>query len=961
MAEAPNPAAPQLTAVSVPPDDPIFDFTCTDWLDPPSFVTTLPETTKESNIRSMTEKEYRDSTTSTAWHRYLTLGRYVTDGFTFDSIMADTLLDPRKVHCLIWFQYSYHLDHKIAIPSKLQAWYSRRSQPFLFSNHLNSAFNLDTKTTTWMSFSRSQSLSEPWSEVVSKQNKQKQKKRTSVQSFPNTATSILRQNGSKPSTISEETSRTSDLTDHRGKKRMSSNDDKTTTSDGKQSVLEHSLNVPVCDGTHRVTLRWKTTIDLTQISSQTQFLKDEIYKLLNDLFDDSDGLLYKWQQDGTEHNNSISKMPPNEVRQYLSPSISILPSSSTLVIPLRFGFSNNTPAKWRNLSSTKSKLEKHDVTISFSNCTSSSGDLTVAGYILLKAPMTTHRLRYLQSLRKLLPPTTSAFDILLHKRTPLDQQIPHLVVQCGNKTVHPLSEALATILTGDSSALYIPRFALSHMTEDESKTLFATHDNHVKSLRWLKLNPLLSNLDKPRKEYNSNGTITERTTREWARQIKTIDGTAPAQCDVVNGGTDQLSYLLFSPQHTEAATKALEDYRQLLYPFTQREAKFRESVGPPPFIHMSRHVIANLDFIKRLSSNSSQLGDLSTNASPSNDSTSSAATPDSDMTELSPPQVVRPPTSQESLQKLYRQHTLNSSSSADESRTVDDDDDESTSATTVTGTSNLSAGRMSTSSAKFRELDAVLQRQSKTNAQKEAKSSERISSIERQLHRINDLDSKLDKVQADFGCRLNLFEARMVESVTATMNSNMQQLIGLVNKLAASELNNHSDTTLSITEIPATVDPSTVLRDQLLYTNGSSSSSTSNSESLSSSSNLQHSKSSSDSSSMSVESTARIQSPEHKRLRSGKKQLKASIRRHLDSALEAVCDSQPSSLAPPSTVDSLDKVMTEVEEIMKTDFSSIEHTIVNPDTTDLANQYTAGSTQDTSNTAFLSPGQSSLT
>jgi hypothetical protein len=58
MADAPNPADSQLTSASVPPDDPIFDFSCTDWMDPPTFITTLPEitTSKESNIREMAEK-----------------------------------------------------------------------------------------------------------------------------------------------------------------------------------------------------------------------------------------------------------------------------------------------------------------------------------------------------------------------------------------------------------------------------------------------------------------------------------------------------------------------------------------------------------------------------------------------------------------------------------------------------------------------------------------------------------------------------------------------------------------------------------------------------------------------------------------------------------------------------------------------------------------------------------------
>ena len=955
MVGAPNPADSQLTAATVPPDDPDFDFTTTDWLDPPKFVTNLPETTKESDIRSMAEKEHRDSTTPTAWHRYVTLGRYVTDGFTFDSIMSDILTDPRKVHCLIWFQYSYHLDHTIVIPPKLHSWYTLRSKPFLVKNNLFTVFQLNTKKTTWMEFSRSQSLSNPWSEVLSSKQKKK-KKDLSTSSFASAA-SILG-NRSKPSTIVEEpSSKSSDSTTSRGTKRTAGNDAKSTSSDGKKSVLEESLNVPVGDGTHRVTVRWKTKIDLYKASGQSQAIKDGIYNLLNDLFDDTDGLLYPWQQEGIDPPVSISQMSPAQVRQYISPSLIILPSQSTLVIPLRFGFSSSTPANWRNLQSTRSKLEKHDATVTFSNCNSTSGDLTISGYILLKAPMTTHRLRYLQSLRKLLPPTTPPFDILLHKRTPFDQQIPHLAVQCGNKTVHSLSESLANILTGDRSALYIPRFVFSQMTESESTALFTTHDVHVKSLRWLTLNPLISNLDKPRKEYNSDGTILERTTREWARSIKNLDGTS-TQCDVVNGGSDQLSYLLFLPQHAEAATLALESYRRRLYPFKQREEKFRESIGPPSSIQMSRSVIANLDFIKRLST-SSQQSETSTNASDPKDTTSTV-TPDSEMTDTSTSTL--PPTPAESLRNLYRQRS-NTSDSIETPSATSDDDDELTSASTATDSSSkLSAGRMSTSSAKIRELDAVIQRQQKVNAKKEAKNSERLSSIERQLHRIHDLDTKLDDVQADFGSRLNLFEARMVESVTTNMTASMQQLLTVVNNLSSSAQLPRDDTTLSITEIPATIDPTSVLRNELLYT-AQGSSSSSDSTLASSSSNLNGTSSSSSNSSMSVESSSKIQSPEHKRPRSKKKPLKSSIRRHLDSAMEAASSSPPRSPSlTQTTVDSLDHAMHQVDGIMKTDFRSTD-ALMMLSPPDHESQYTAESAaeEDSKQPATPSPGRSSET
>ena len=287
MTDDPDLSGFPLQSPHAPPDDPIFDFDVSNWLDPPVYVTNLPETTPETDIRSLAEQEYRKSTSPTLWHRYLTLGCYVVDGFTFDTIMEEGITDPLKMYCLISFQYAYHLDHKIDIPPKLQAWGSMRSQPYL-AKHAESAFLLDTKVTTWKEFSRMQSLSNPWSEVTPKSKKSKK----ATQPKPSTMAATALGSRSKPGTIAEETSKASTLSATRGQKRSVNHDDNSAASNGKQSVLIPNLDVPVCDGTYRVTLRWKTSLDMTRTARKTQELKEEIYKLLNDIFGDDDGFLY---------------------------------------------------------------------------------------------------------------------------------------------------------------------------------------------------------------------------------------------------------------------------------------------------------------------------------------------------------------------------------------------------------------------------------------------------------------------------------------------------------------------------------------------------------------------------------------------------------------------------------------------------------------------------------------------
>jgi hypothetical protein len=141
-------------------------------------------------------------------------------------------------------------------------------------------------------------VSNPWSEVA---KKPKKKKVSLPQSYA-TATSLGKR--SNPSTIAEETSSTNYSDDVRGQPRPPTHNEVSAASDDEQSVL-HPSKAPVCDGTYRVTFRWKTKLDLFRISRQAEEMNEEIYELLGDLFDDDDGLLNKWQQTGTEERNCI--------------------------------------------------------------------------------------------------------------------------------------------------------------------------------------------------------------------------------------------------------------------------------------------------------------------------------------------------------------------------------------------------------------------------------------------------------------------------------------------------------------------------------------------------------------------------------------------------------------------------------------------------------------------------------
>ncbi|KAI2501622.1 hypothetical protein MHU86_12820 [Fragilaria crotonensis] len=570
----------------------------------------------------------------------------------------------------------------------------------------------------------------------------------------------------------------------------------TSSADGKMSALIPNSNIPINDGTLRISLRWKTTADVVSlaISQQSQKLSDTIHLLLNDIFRDEDGLLYLWKDEGTENHNVLSRMTPEEVRSYIAPSISVLPSKSQIIIALRFGFNDKPPFAWKNQSRVQEALTRNKVSVMFSNSKSTSGDQVISGYILLKAPRTTHRTRFLQSLRSKLPATTPFFDIFLHRRTPFDQDINHLVVQCGKNHVHSLSQTLLSALDGSGTGVYIPRFAFAKMTTAEAMHLFDKHDSYIKSLRYIQLSPLINNLDTMRTEFFPDGTQTERTTRDWAASIRSADGNESAHVDVVNGGYDQKSFLLMAPQHEVTVRQAFEEYRRRVFPFTIREERFRDAIGPPPsVIHVFSKVNENLSSIDKLFSSteswkqSTSQGDEScaeaesradssltpggaadkpvspTRIDASSDSGGSNIS--AEKNEMAKPTA--PPTPLDSLREQYgMRSTAQTAASTDSNNSA---------------TSRLSS--MSTSTARFQEIEARIQRQQKEFDRKDRINTERLERMERQFTRFDDMDHRFDTMEGNL---MNVMETQA--GVGGTMNKLSDKLSALMNMIAMTHI-----------------------------------------------------------------------------------------------------------------------------------------------------------------------------
>ena len=119
---------------------------------------------------------------------------------------------------------------------------------------------------------------------------------------------------------------------------------------------------------------------------------------------------------------------------------------------------------------------------------------------------------------------------------------------------------------------------------------------------------------------------------------------------------------------------------------------------------------------------------------------------------------------------------------------------------------------------------------------------------------------------------------------------------------------------------------------------------------------------------MSAESSGLIQSPEHKRMRSGQKPLTESIRRRLDHDLEDAIESGQDTVSPPSlsttivnnaSFDSLDQVLQDMDVIQQMDSRISIANFSQRTNPDPESQYTASPTthEENDTTATPSPGQ----
>ena len=142
----------------------------------------------------------------------------------------------------------------------------------------------------------------------------------------------------------------------------------------------------------------------------------------------------------------------------------------------------------------------------------------------------------------------------------MDQLIPqHLAIQCGERHVTPLSQAMSNILGGQGTAVFIPRYPLSAMTDEQVSQYFLFHEKWAKSLKPIPPKPHITHLDQIQTEYFDNGSTIERSTRTWASTLRLPDGT-PALSDVTNGSKERHATLLVPAHFLDAANLEWRQY-----------------------------------------------------------------------------------------------------------------------------------------------------------------------------------------------------------------------------------------------------------------------------------------------------------------------------------------------------------------------------------------------------------------
>ncbi|KAI2492772.1 hypothetical protein MHU86_21777 [Fragilaria crotonensis] len=664
--------------------------------------------------------------------------------------------NPLQVHRAIWYNFRFYIDQEMHIPPLLNKWAMDVSRVYLLHFDPMTLNETDTLAYSWktMPFMHRMDTDDQsaWIPVQRRRRSKSPPNSTAQEQLPASTHPIVTPRSrassemSSPSSLSKSvltvanrpnkkrssklswsqglppvTTVTEEDEEEREEEMFVINDNQgpDIASQGTTTIMSKPPphpNIPTNDGTHRVTVKWTPPENTHEYEKDKKKMNETIHEIVQTMVPPEVGNLYRWESEDLSVFKSAQNMTAVELRDFITPTITMAHSQSQIIFGLRIGFSV-TPGQWVRSNKTTRTFKSLKLEVSISNSSSTSGKMVNAGYILLKAPNTTQVHRYTQFLRSLLPKNTPYFDVVRYKKTPMDQLIPHLRIHCGEKHVMPLCQALLLVLTGHGSALFIPRYALGTMTDEKIRSHFQVHERWARSLKAITMSPNINHLDQTRVEYNEDGTTTERSTREWASQLQATDNISSALCDVVNGTPDHKAYLLVPSQYFQKVQQEWRMYKSRLYPPNKPEwnQPTQELGTKSPPIAEGRERAWGTNHARARSNKSSEW--------PTPVEAAQLNVHDRNQTAFA--------------NKRHASEDLNSFGGT----SIGTDEDKSTGSThSLTHASKYSAD------ARFSELEQSMQQKLDALDVSGKKSSQRLLSIEQQFSRIDDLDKKLAAV-----------------------------------------------------------------------------------------------------------------------------------------------------------------------------------------------------------------------
>ncbi|KAI2499312.1 hypothetical protein MHU86_15156 [Fragilaria crotonensis] len=248
---------------------------------------------------------YSQHGTPSNWFRYLTLGYFVYDDCCkFDALWMKYSDDPIICHRMVLYNFFYHIDRNFDTPANLQVWAMDVSQPYL-QRHAPQYLAINTIIQTWndyihgdydvLDIDRTQ-----WTTVGGSKKRQ---------SMDNPSQKRMHDNRTLNTSSTHQLPNNQNVAPSPGSTSPPDNQSHDETSTvGKQSVLQPDLNVPVNDGTYRLTFRWHPKGDFSLYNEHSTLWLKEAHGMMQDIFSDEDCFFYRWESTDLQMSTTISKL-----------------------------------------------------------------------------------------------------------------------------------------------------------------------------------------------------------------------------------------------------------------------------------------------------------------------------------------------------------------------------------------------------------------------------------------------------------------------------------------------------------------------------------------------------------------------------------------------------------------------------------------------------------------------------